>query len=328
MLFLAAEAHHVFHARTVVPTAIENDDLTSGRKMLHVALHVHLSLLAIRWRGKRDHSEYALADALTICDGYHCSMMGPTWPNRLYLMTGQVDPAGEHGGPIYSNEVPSSGYSWETYPEMLTNGGVSWQIYQEIDNYGFNVMEYFDQYQNAAVSSPLYQGAMRIFQALLDLGYVTPDELKVITGKRMKANPDAKNARNRGAKSSKGAKARQTLAALSNVTLAGQAMGTPAYMAPEQAAGEAVDHRADLFSLGSVLYSLCAGRPPFRATGTLAILKRVSEDAPRPIKELNPDIEARLSDILLKSISREPTERYATATAFKESLLRLERQDY
>jgi adenylylsulfate kinase len=51
-------------------------------------------------------------------------------------------------------------------------------------------------------------GAMRIFQALLDLGYVVPEELKVITGKRMKANPDAKKARNRGAKASKGAKAR------------------------------------------------------------------------------------------------------------------------
>ena len=50
---------------------------------------------------------WALADAFTICDGYHCSMLGPTWPNRLYLMTGQVDPAGEHGGPIYSNEVPA-----------------------------------------------------------------------------------------------------------------------------------------------------------------------------------------------------------------------------
>jgi phospholipase C len=107
---------------------------------------------------------WALADAFTICDGYHASMLGPTWPNRLYLMTGQVDPTGANGGPVYSNEVPSEGFSWETYPEMLTNGGVSWQIYQEIDNYGFNVMEYFDQYQNAAVSSPLYQGAMRIFQ--------------------------------------------------------------------------------------------------------------------------------------------------------------------
>ena len=107
---------------------------------------------------------WALADAFTICDGYHAAMLGPTWPNRLYLMTGQVDPQGGQGGPIYSNYVPPEGYSWTTYPELLTRAGVSWQIYQEIDNYGMNVMEYFDQYQNAATSSQLYQGAMRIFQ--------------------------------------------------------------------------------------------------------------------------------------------------------------------
>jgi phospholipase C len=107
---------------------------------------------------------WALADAFTICDGYHCSMMGPTWPNRLYLMTGQVDPAGVAGGPIYGNYVPAGGYSWVTYPEMLTKAGVSWRIYQENDNYGMNVMEYFDQYQNAPVSSPLYQNAMRFYQ--------------------------------------------------------------------------------------------------------------------------------------------------------------------
>jgi phospholipase C len=108
---------------------------------------------------------WALADAFTICDGYHCSMLGPTWPNRLYLMTGQVDPAGVAGGPVYDNYVPTEGYSWKTYPEMLTQGEVSWKIYQEVDNYGMNVMEYFDQYQNAPVSSPLYQNAMRFYQA-------------------------------------------------------------------------------------------------------------------------------------------------------------------
>jgi phospholipase C len=108
--------------------------------------------------------QWALADAFTICDGYHCSVMGPTWPNRLYLMTGQVDPAGKHGGPIYGDFVPSEGLSWTTYPEMLTKAGVSWKVYQEVDNYGFNVLEYFDQYQNAPTSSPLYQNAMKFYQ--------------------------------------------------------------------------------------------------------------------------------------------------------------------
>jgi phospholipase C len=109
--------------------------------------------------------QWALADAFTICDGYHASMLGPTWPNRLFLMTGQVDPGGANGGPVYSNYVPSEGFSWETYPEMLTKAGVSWKVYQENDNYGMNVLEYFDQYQNAPVNSPLYQNALRFYEA-------------------------------------------------------------------------------------------------------------------------------------------------------------------
>jgi phospholipase C len=109
--------------------------------------------------------QWALADAFTVCDGYHASMLGPTWPNRMFLMTGQVDAAGAHGGPMTSNYVPSSGFSWETYPEMLTSAGVSWKLYQENDNYGTNVLEYFDQYQNASASSPLYQNGMRFYQA-------------------------------------------------------------------------------------------------------------------------------------------------------------------
>ncbi|HLH45983.1 MAG TPA: alkaline phosphatase family protein, partial [Acidimicrobiales bacterium] len=108
---------------------------------------------------------WALADAFTICDGYHCSMLGPTWPNRLYLMTGTVDPEGGQGGPVYSNYVPPQGYSWTTYPEMLASAGVSWKVYQENDNYGLNVLEYFDQYQAAGPTSPLYQDAMRFYQA-------------------------------------------------------------------------------------------------------------------------------------------------------------------
>jgi phospholipase C len=107
---------------------------------------------------------WALADAFTVCDGYHCSMLGPTWPNRLFLMSGTVDPGGENGGPVYGNYVPPQGYSWETYPEMLTQAGVSWKVYQEQDNYGMNVLEYFDQYQNASPTSPLFKNGMKIYQ--------------------------------------------------------------------------------------------------------------------------------------------------------------------
>jgi phospholipase C len=107
---------------------------------------------------------WALADAFTICDGYHCSVLGPTWPNRLYLMTGQINPDGSAGGPIYGNYVPDQGYSWQTYPELLTAAGVPWKVYQEVDCYGFNVLEYFDNYQNAPVNSTLYQSAMKFYQ--------------------------------------------------------------------------------------------------------------------------------------------------------------------
>jgi phospholipase C len=107
---------------------------------------------------------WALADAFTVCVVYHCSMLGPTWPNRLFLMTGTVDPAGGYGGPVYSNYVPPSGFSWTTYPEMLTEAGVSWRVYQENDNYGLNVLEFFDQYQSAPATSPLYQNAMRFYE--------------------------------------------------------------------------------------------------------------------------------------------------------------------
>src|SRR5262249_44614714 len=64
------------------------------------------------------------------------------------------------------------------------------------------------------------------------------------------------------------------------LTRAGVVAGTPEYMAPEQARGEQVDHRADLFSLGSVLYACCTGRPPFRGATPLAVLRRVTDETP------------------------------------------------
>src|SRR5205807_1768760 len=72
------------------------------------------------------------------------------------------------------------------------------------------------------------------------------------------------------------------------VTQSGVVTGTPMFMSPEQARGEfAIDHRSDLFSLGSVLYMMATGRPPFRASGTHATLKRVIDDVPRPMHEIN-----------------------------------------
>ena len=106
--------------------------------------------------------QFALAQNFTILDNYHCSLLGPTWPNRLYLMSAWIDPEGTNGGPIISNEHNTL-YTWKSYPEALSEAGVSWKVYQEVDNYGTNVLEYFDQYVNAPVSSPLYQNALRTY---------------------------------------------------------------------------------------------------------------------------------------------------------------------
>jgi hypothetical protein len=89
--------------------------------------------------------------------------------------------------------------------------------------------------------------------------------------------------------------------------------GTPMYMAPEQALGHTLDQRADLFSLGSVLYQMAAGRPPFRANGLLAVLKRVAEDTPRPIREIIPETPQWLCDIIAKLHAKNPDERFQSA---------------
>jgi phospholipase C len=101
---------------------------------------------------------YALADAFTICDGYHCSVIGPTDPNRLYLWTGMIDPHGKHGGPVITNPPDPSvtaPFHWTTYPERLQKAGVSWRVYQEVDNFDDNALAWFRQYHQAPKSSPL-----------------------------------------------------------------------------------------------------------------------------------------------------------------------------
>src|SRR5947209_16703277 len=85
------------------------------------------------------------------------------------------------------------------------------------------------------------------------------------------------------------------------------------YMAPEQAKGDTLDHRADLFSLGSVLYVMAAGRPPFRANSTLAVLKRVAEDTPRDIREIIPETPPWLCAIIAKLHAKNPDDRYQSA---------------
>jgi phospholipase C len=115
---------------------------------------------------------YALADAFTVCDAYHCSVMGPTDPNRYHLWTGWLGNNGAGGGPVITNA--EAGYHWSTFPERLEQAGISWKVYQDIGrgldaagfwgwtgdepyvgNYGDNSLLYFHQYQNALPGTPL-----------------------------------------------------------------------------------------------------------------------------------------------------------------------------
>lgn len=98
-----------------------------------------------------------------------------------------------------------------------------------------------------------------------------------------------------------------------SLTQSGMIAGTPLYMSPEQAQGAAIDHRSDLFSLGSVLYVMCSGRPPFRAATILAVLKRVAEEQPRPIHEIIPEVPVWLAAITAKLHAKQPESRFSTA---------------
>jgi WD40 repeat protein len=108
-----------------------------------------------------------------------------------------------------------------------------------------------------------------------------------------------------------------------SVTGSGVIAGTPMYMAPEQARGETVDHRADLFSLGSVLYAMCTGRPPFRASTTMGVIRLVSEQPAPPVREINPDVPESLAAVIERLHAKDPARRYQTAAEVAEVLERL-----
>ncbi|HEV7653748.1 MAG TPA: phospholipase C, phosphocholine-specific [Mycobacteriales bacterium] len=129
--------------------------------------------------------QYALADAFTVCDNYHCSLLGPTDPNRYHMWTGWVGNDGTNGGPVVTNA--ELGYDWSTYPERLQRKGISWRIYQDaglgldaagvwgftqdpfIGNFGDTSLLYFHQYQNAQPGDPLFDRA-RVGTHVVDQG--------------------------------------------------------------------------------------------------------------------------------------------------------------
>lgn len=105
-----------------------------------------------------------------------------------------------------------------------------------------------------------------------------------------------------------------------SMTQSGVIAGTPMYMAPEQALGTNLDQRADLFSLGSVMYQMLSGRPPFRAPNTLAVLKRVTEDTPRPIQEVVPEVPDWICKLIGHLHAKKPEHRYDSARTVSQIL--------
>ncbi|MBU1428938.1 serine/threonine protein kinase, partial [Myxococcota bacterium] len=108
------------------------------------------------------------------------------------------------------------------------------------------------------------------------------------------------------------------------LTQAGMVFGTPEYMAPEQAKGDAVDARSDVYALGAMLYELICGRPPFTAANKVAIMNKQAYDLPPPPSNYAPEIPLSIEDIILRCLEKSPEARYQSAEALIEALEREE----
>lgn len=105
-----------------------------------------------------------------------------------------------------------------------------------------------------------------------------------------------------------------------SMTQNGNVAGTPMFMSPEQAMGETLDHRSDQFSLGSVLYTMCCGQPPFRGRSTFAVMRGVVEEAPQPIQEIAPETPQWLCEVIASLHAKNPEKRFASARAVADLL--------
>jgi serine/threonine-protein kinase len=105
-----------------------------------------------------------------------------------------------------------------------------------------------------------------------------------------------------------------------SLTHTGIVAGTPQYMSPEQANGQPVDYRSDLFSLGSVLYFMATGHPPFRAERPMAVLHRICHDRHRPVREVNPDLPGELSAVIDRLLDKRPRHRPGSAAEVQQTL--------
>ena len=111
-----------------------------------------------------------------------------------------------------------------------------------------------------------------------------------------------------------------------HITHAGTVMGTPAYMAPEQARGETAGAASDLFSLGCVLYRLCAGRLPFEGESILAVLSALASDTPRSLREIEPAVGPALEELVSRLLAKDPSARPASAQAVVDAIRAIERE--
>ncbi|MEZ5236566.1 MAG: Stk1 family PASTA domain-containing Ser/Thr kinase [Acidimicrobiales bacterium] len=107
-----------------------------------------------------------------------------------------------------------------------------------------------------------------------------------------------------------------------NLTQTGSVMGTATYFSPEQAQGHAVDPRSDLYSLGVMLYEMLVGRPPFSGDGPVAIAYKHVQEAPVPLRQINPMVPAELEAICMKLLAKNPINRYASAEELRGDLRR------
>jgi serine/threonine protein kinase/tetratricopeptide (TPR) repeat protein len=110
------------------------------------------------------------------------------------------------------------------------------------------------------------------------------------------------------------------------VTVAGMVVGTVSYMAPEQALGHAVDHRADLFSLGIVMYELATGRMPFSGTTPTEIIDRILHETPAPPSRFDASIPASFDGVVARALEKSPTFRYQSARALQTDLKDVQRE--
>lgn len=109
----------------------------------------------------------------------------------------------------------------------------------------------------------------------------------------------------------------------SDISATDLAIGTPYYIAPEQALGDLVDGRADIYSLGAVLYEMLSGRPPYLAESTTRVLVQMLDEPPPPLCQVNPWLSPEVQAVVMRALASQPDERYPTAASFAADLRKL-----